>query len=351
MTMEELLEKFSKLKGVSGYEEEVRKEFIKEMEKYCGSVEVDKLGNVIAKRGEGDPKVLIVSHMDEIGFVVKKIDKNGYVYFAKIGGIYDGILPGKKVILYNESGEFEGVIGIKPPHLMKDEERKKLLSYEELFIDLGFSSEEEARKNGIKVGDPIVFYPEYFTMANNIVCGKAMDDRAGIVCLIQLAKSLKDFDGTIYFVGTVQEEVGLKGARTVAFRLKPDLAIAIDVTIAGPSPGMRERDYNVELNKGPAITILEASGRGLIADKIINEWLERNAKENGIPYQKEVLERGATDAAEIYITGEGIPSTALSIPAKFIHTPSEVVSIKDMENLVKLLKVSLESGIPVFWRV
>ncbi len=346
-----MLEKFCKAKGVSGFEKEIRELFIKEIEKYVSEVEIDKLGNVIARRGEGEPKVMIAAHMDEIGLVVKKIDKNGFVYFAKIGGIYDGILPGTKVVAYHENGEYEGVIGIKPPHLMKNEERKKLISHEDLFIDFGFQSEEEAKNEGFRPGVPIVFKPEFITMPNGMVSCKAMDDRSGLVSLVYLAKSLKDFEGTIYFVGTVQEEVGLKGAKTVAFRLKPDLAIAVDVTIAGPSPGLRERDYNVEINKGPVITILEASGRGLIADRIINEWLERGAKENDIPYQIEVLERGATDAAEIYITGEGIPSTALSIPARYIHTPSEVISIKDLENLVKLLKVSIESGLPTFWRI
>ncbi len=337
--MKELIKRLSEAHGIPGNEDEVRNILREELEKYCDSVEVDKLGNLIArKRGKGK-KVMLAAHMDEIGLMIKHIDEKGFLRFTTVGGFFDQTLLNQRVIVHGKK-RVRGVIGSKPPHLMKEEERKKIVEYKEMFIDIGATSDKEAKKI-VNVGDYATFDISFAELENGFITGKAFDDRLGCAVLVEVAKRVES-DLDIYFVGTVQEEVGLKGARTSAFKINPDVAVAVDVTTTGDYPGVGKELCAIEVNKGPVITIADSKGRGIIAHKLVREVLIKTAEKNNIPYQLEVGEGGTTDASAIHLTREGIPSGVLSVPTRYIHSPVEVASMKDVENLVDLLVKSMK---------
>ena len=254
MSLAENLEKLSNARGVAGREEEVRTLMTAFLKPYADEVVVDKMENVVAiKKGKkGKPKVMLAAHMDEVGLMVKTITKDGFLQFTKMGGIDDRILLAQKVNVLTDKTALPGIVGSKPPHIQKEEERKKIVSYDEMFIDIGASSRENALAMGVKVGDPIAFDVKYVGLGNNCVMGKAFDNRAGCAVMIETLKQLKQTDCTVYAVGTVQEEVGLRGAATAAFNIEPDYAIALDVSIAGDVPGVREFDTSVKIGKGPS---------------------------------------------------------------------------------------------------
>ena len=341
MTLVETLEKLSNACGVAGREEEVRT-LLKDMLKpYVDEVKEDKLGNVIGiKKGEKNaPKVMLAAHMDEIGLFVKTIAKEGFLQFTKIGGIDDRILLAQKVIVHTEKGPLHGIIGSKPPHIQKEEERKKVMTYDELFIDIGAESQEEAKKMGVKIGDPASFDIKFARIGNDIVIGKAFDDRVGCAVMIEAIKQLKKTECTVYAVGTVQEEVGLRGATTAAFGIYPDVGIALDVTVAGDVPGVKEVEAPIKLRKGPSI---EVADMGLITHPKVLRLLVEAAEENKIPYQLEAGLPGSTDAARISLTREGVPSGVISVPTRYIHSPASLLSLKDAEYAVKLTVASLQ---------
>lgn len=340
--MKNLLEKLSNAPGVSGFEGEVRDLMIQEMKDYVDEIEVDDLGNLIAVKN-GDPggkKIMLAAHMDEIGLMVRYIDKQGFIKFSKIGGINDQMLLNQEVYIQSAKGNVTGVIGSKPPHKMKPEERKKILKHDYMFIDIGATSREEAEER-ISVGDPIIIKQEFAELANSLVKGKALDNRVGCAVLIEVLKQAES-EATIYGVGTVQEEVGLKGAKTSAFRINPDMALALDVTISGDHPGIKEEEAPAKAGKGPAIILTDAGGRGLITHPQVKELLISTAEEEGIPYQLEVSEGGTTDASSIHLTREGIPTGVISPASRYIHTPVSVVSLEDVENAVKLILAVLK---------
>lgn len=342
--MNDMLKKLSNAAGVSGFEGNIRDIISDELKDYVDEIETDNLGNIIVtKKGKDDgKKIMLAAHMDEIGLMVKHIDKQGFIKFTKIGGINDQMLLNQEVYIHTDNGKVLGVLGAKPPHKMKPAERKKVLEHGNMFIDIGASSKEEAEEI-VNVGDSITIKHEFSELRGNIVTGKAFDNRVGCYVLIETMKRVKS-DANIYGVGTVQEEVGLKGAKTSAFRINPDLAIALDVTIAGDHPGIKEEDAPAKLNGGPAIILTDASGRGLITHPTVKKLLIDTAEEEGIPYQTEVSEGGTTDATAIHLTREGIPTGVLSVPTRYIHTPVEVVSLDDIENTIKLLVAAIEKA-------
>ena len=339
--MKDLLKKLADAPGVSGFEDEVRNIMIDELKDHVDKLEVDDLGNMIATRN-GKPdgkKIMLAAHMDEIGLMVRYIDKNGFIKFSKIGGINDQMLLNQEVTIHTSNGNVTGVIGSKPPHKMKESERKKITEYEKMFIDIGASDKEDAEQK-VKLGDPITIKQE-FTPLGKLYKGKALDNRIGCAVLIEVMKKAKT-NATIYGVGTVQEEVGLKGAKTAAFRLNPDMAFALDVTIGGDHPGIKEEDAPSKLGKGPGVILADASGRGLITHPTVKELIISVADEEGIPYQLEVSEGGTTDATSIHLTREGIPTGVISPPSRYIHTPVSVMAIEDVETTVKLILAILE---------
>jgi endoglucanase len=341
MVLAETLEKLSNACGVAGREEEVRSLMKKFLKPYVDEVKEDKLGNVIGiKKGKKNaPKVMLAAHMDEIGLLVKTISKEGFIQFTKMGGIDDRVLLAQSVIVYTEKEQLHGIIGSKPPHIQKEEERKKVATYDELFIDVGAGSQEEAKKMGVKIGDAIGFDIKFAKVGKNIVIGKALDDRVGCAIMIETMKRLKNTECTIYAVGTVQEEVGLRGATTAAFGIYPDVGIALDVTVAGDVPGVREVEAPIKMKMGPSIEIADS---GLITHPKVLRLLIDAAEENKIPYQLEAGLPGSTDAARISLTHEGVPSGVISVPTRYIHSPSSLLSLEDTENAAKLAVAAVQ---------
>ena len=335
MSLSENLEKLSNASGVVGREEEVRNLMVELMKPHVDEVYLDKLENVIAvKKGRKNaPKVMLAAHMDEIGLMVKTVNKEGFLQFAKMGGIDDRILLAQKVIVQSSKGPMHGIIGSKPPHIQKEEERKKIVAVDELFIDIGAGSKEDVAKMGVRVGDPVVFDEKFVSIGKDIVMGKAFDNRIGCAVMVETLKLLKGEDCTIFAVGTIQEEVGLRGAATAAFGVDPDVGIALDVTVAGDVPGVREFDTPVKMGKGPALTVADS---GLITHPKVLRLLVDTAEESKIPYQLETGLLGTTDAARISMTRQGVPSGAVSVPARYIHSPIGMISLKDAEDSAKL---------------
>jgi len=341
LSLEDTLEKLSNACGVAGREEEVKRLLSEMLKPYVDEVKEDKLGNIIGVKrgGENAPKVMLAAHIDEIGLLIKTISKDGFLQFTKIGGIDDRILIAQNVIVHTEKGPLHGIIGSKPPHIQKEEERKKVVTYDELFIDIGAESFEEAKQMGVKVGDPVSFNIKFAKIGKDSALGKAFDDRVGCAVMIEAMKQLEKTECTVYAVGTVQEEVGLRGATTAAFGLYPDVGIAIDVTVAGDVPGVKEFEAPVKLRKGPSLTVADY---GLITHPKVLRLLIDAAEKNGIPYQLETGLQGTTDAARISLTREGVPSGVISIPTRYIHSPASLLSLKDAENAVKLTVEALK---------
>ncbi len=338
--MFELLKKLSNAHGLSGYEDEVRELIKAELEVVSDEIRVDNLGNLIAIRNGNEKKLMIAAHMDEIGFMVKHIDEKGFIRVTPVGGWFHQTVLNQRVILHGSKGKIYGVFGCKPPHIMEDDERKKIIKIKEMFVDIGASSRDEAIEMGIDVGTPVTSDRQLVRLGQKVT-GKAFDNRAGIAAMISAMKETKS-DATIYAVGTVQEEVGLKGARTSAFAIEPDAAIALDVCVATDFPGSESAHIDIRLGKGPAITVADAAGRGLIASKKVLKWLKDTAEKNGIPYQLEVAEGGTTDATAIHLTKAGIPTGVVSVPARYIHTPVEVIDMGDLQNTSLLVARALE---------
>jgi len=333
----QVLERLSNACGVAGKEDEVRNLMREFLTGYVDEVREDKLGNIIGvKHGRGSKpiKVMLAAHMDEVGLLVKTITKDGFIQFTKMGGIDDRILLAQKVIIHTEKGQIPGIIGSKPPHIQKEEERKKVMTYDELFIDVGAESLEEVKEMGVKIGDPISFDVKFAKSGKDAVIGKAFDDRVGCAIMVEVMKCLKDVECTVYAVGTVQEELGLRGATTAAFSIYPDVGLALDVTVAGDVPGVKEHEAPAKMRKGPSITVADY---GLVTHPKVLRLLVDAAEAKGIPYQLESGLQGTTDAARISLTREGVPSGVVSVPTRYIHSPVSMISLKDAENTIALV--------------
>jgi endoglucanase len=341
LSLNENLEKLSNACGVTGNEAPVRELLAQLMKPYVDEITVDRLENVIAvKKGKpGAPKIMLAAHMDEVGLMVKTITKEGFLQFSKIGGIDDRVLLAQRVAVYTKKGVYPGIVGSKPPHIQKEEERKKILTFDDLFIDIGAENREDAVKKGISIGNPIVFDMKYVALNQDMVMGKAFDNRAGCLAMVETLKLLSETECTVCAVGTVQEEVGLRGAGTAAFGVDPDVALALDVTVAGDVPGVREYDTSVKTGKGPALTV---SDSGLITHPKVLRWLLDTAEEEKIQIQLESGLMGGTDAARIALTRQGIPSGTISIPTRYIHSAAAVLNLNDIESSAKLAALAIK---------
>jgi len=342
MKLVDILERLSNACGVAGREDEVRTLMKELMKPHVDEIKEDKLGNIIGirKGKEGTPKVMLAAHMDEIGLMVKNITKEGFIHFTKIGGIDDRVLMAQKVFVHTNKGPITGVIGSKPPHILKEDEKKRVIEADELFIDVGATSKEEAQKIGLRVGDPISFDIKFARVGKDAVAGKAFDDRVGCAALIETLKRLRKVDCTVYVVGTIQEEVGLRGATVAAFQLCPDVGVALDVTVAGDVPGVEEVEAPIKMRKGPSLTVTDY---GLITHPKVLRWLIDAAEESKVPYQLETGLAGTTDAARIALTREGVPSGVISIPTRYIHSPASLLSLRDLENAVRLTVAAINN--------
>lgn len=332
MNVEMILKEISEASGISGHEEEVSGIIKRYLEKYCDEITEDSLGNIIGlKKGSGvnNKKVMLAAHMDEIGLMIKDIDEKGFIHFTNIGGVDQRTLLCQEVIIHGEE-KLYGVIGVKPPHVTSAEERKNSLSLEDLAIDTGFTKKELESK--VKIGDVITIKRNMVKLQNDWVSGKALDDRAGVVSLLMCLEELKNFNhkDNIYFVITVQEEVGTRGATTSAYSINPDIGIAVDVGF-GKTPELNQYE-TIEVGKGPAITV------GPNIHPNIFKKMKEVANSEYIDYQIEVVPgRSGTDAWPMQVTRSGVATGILSIPLRYMHTSVETISLSDIEKTGKLL--------------
>ncbi len=343
-----LLKKLCEAVGPSGYEEGVRELVVDYLRSTADKLWVDAWGNVVAvKKGSiGGRKLMLAAHIDEIGLFISFIDDNGFLRALPIGGITERATVFQRVLIRTrDGGVYRGVVGLRPPHIAKPEESQKIPEFRELFIDVGAGSRDEVTKMGIRVGDIAVFDRELIALNNDRVSGKAFDDRSGVAALIKAFELIENPEADVYAVATVQEEVGLKGARTSAFAISPDAAIALDVTIASDVPDTPQHEWCTRLGKGPAIKVADGRGAsGLIAHPGIVNKLIAVAEEHKIPYQIELLAGGTTDASIIALNKEGVPAGTISIPTRYIHSPVEVLDVNDIINAVKLSKAFVEKA-------
>ena len=337
-----LLEKLSNANGISGAEGAVAKIIRDEIAPYVDEIRTDRMGNLIAVKKGDDFKIMLAAHMDEIGLMVQYIDEKGFIRFVGVGGWYNPVLVSQRVILHGEKGDIPGVLGMKPPHVMEEADRKKPIELANLFIDVGAHSAEEVEAMGITVGTTVTIERDYQPLAGTVVTGKALDNRVGCAMLIGALKEMES-KHTIYAVFTVQEEVGLKGAKTAAFSLNPDVAIATDVTIPGDSPGIERRKAPVFMGEGPVVVMVSASGRGHLADPRMVDWLKKTAKKHDIKIQIEVGDGGNTDASAINFERGGIPSVPVSVPARYIHSPVEVIDLVDLQGAIELIRLAVRT--------
>jgi endoglucanase len=338
--LKELLKRLAEAHGLSGHEDAIRLIIEDELDGYLDERVIDPLGNFIGTRHGTKPSVMLAAHTDEIGLMVKHITDEGFLTFSAIGGWFDQTLLNQRVILHAGDGLY-GVIGSKPPHVMKKEDREKVVKLEDMFIDVGARSRDEVEHLGISIGTPVTIDRHFVDLGNGRVSCKAFDNRAGIAVMIEALRRTKT-ECEVYVVGTVQEEVGLKGARTTAYALDPTVALAMDVEVAGGHPGIEKKESPLELDKGPVITVSDASGRGIITPPSVLKWLKGTAAQYNIPYQLSVADGGTTDASAIHLTKAGIPTGVVGVPTRYIHTPVELLSLQDLDRAAELVARAVE---------
>lgn len=335
-----LLKSLSEANGIPGFEGEVRK-LISQYVEGKGDLSTDNLGSLICRKtgaSEG-PKIMIPAHMDEIGFMVHVITDEGFIRFIPMGGWWDQVLLGQRVQIRTSRGLVPGVIGSKPPHILKDEERNKVVKKDTMFIDVGAASKAQVLEElHIRPGDPIFPVSQFDVLGGGkVVAGKAWDDRAGCAALVELLHRLEgqSHPNTVYAVATVQEEVGLRGAKTATNAVAPDIGIALDVGIAGDMPGVKPEESPLRLGEGPVMYVADGSA---IAHSGLRRFVISVADELNIPLQFAALLGGGTDAGAMHVFGSGVPSLTLGVPVRYVHTHTGLMHLDDYENLLKLLE-------------
>ena len=329
--MKELLQRLTDTFSPSGYEAVIRALIRKEVKDLADEVRVDALGNLIVRKGRASKtgkRIMIAAHMDEIGLMATHVDEKGFVRFTGIGGVYPRNLPGGRVRFVDGT---LGVIGLEPTNHASD-----VPPLEKMFIDVGATGKEDCP---VKTGDVAAFARPFLDLGDRLVA-KSMDDRIGCLVAIEALRGLKTTPHEVYFVFTTQEEVGTRGAQTSAYGIDPDLGFSIDVTGWGDTPG--QKDLDVALGRGPAIKIRDG---GMLSDPRIVDWMIRTAEKSKLPYQREVLLGGTTDARAMQLVRSGIPVGCVSIPCRYVHTPSEMVDLNDVRNAVKLVIAMLRSPV------
>lgn len=333
------LKEISEVPGPSGFERRVRDLMVRRLSGQCEVME-DRIGSVIFKKtgvAEG-PSIMLAAHMDEIGFLVKTVTKEGFLKFVTLGGWWEQVMLGQRVTVMSPKGDIPGVIGSKPPHVLSPDERKKMVTKREMYIDIGATDKKDAEERfGVTPGVPVVPFAQFTPMANpDFLIGKAWDDRVGCAVVTDVLQQLSrvKHPNIIYGVGTVQEEVGCRGAKTSADVIGPHVAIAVDTCIAGDTPGMSEDQSSAKLGDGVAVCIYDAS---LIPHVKLRDFVLNTAREEKIPFQLEFSEGGGTDGGRIHLHAQGVPSIVLSVPTRYIHSHNGIINRKDYEATVSLI--------------
>jgi putative aminopeptidase FrvX len=333
-----LLKELTETPGVSGYEAPIRSVIRRYLEKY-GELTQDKIGSVICRKTgtENKPKIMLAGHMDEIGFMVKQITPEGFIKFLPLGGWFDQVLLGQRVVIHTSKGDVIGVIGARPPHLLSPEERDKVVKRKDMYIDIGVSSKDEVEQTGIRLGDPIIPRADFLELAGgSTYLSKAFDDRVGTALIVSTLEELqnREHPNTVYGVATVQEEVGIRGATTSVRAVDPDLAIILESDIAGDVPGIKPEESSIRLGQGPTLLLYDAR---MIPNLRFKDFVLETAEQIGVPVQLSAIEGGATDGAVIHLHGIGVPTVVIAVAARHIHSHSSIIHRKDYDNAVKLL--------------
>lgn len=334
----QLLKELTEVRGIPGYEHEVRKIVHRELMQMNAEIHTDDLGSIFGeKRGTSEkPRILMAGHLDEVGFMVSEITKSGYLRFVPLGGWWSQVLLAQRVEIVTEKRVFTGVIGSKAPHVLTLEERNKVYPMREMFIDIGARSDEQVKEWGVRVGDPIVpICPFEILPDEDTILAKALDNRIGCYVSLEVFRQLQReyHPNTVIAGATVQEEVGLRGATTSPYAVKPDVAFAIDVGVAEDGPGM-ESSNKAKLGRGPLITFLDAS---MVPNIRLRDLVIETAEKEGIEYQVDTMLGGGTDAGKFHLYKRGLPSLVVGVAARYIHSHTSMVSKKDLEDTIRLL--------------
>lgn len=336
--IEKLLKELTEASGVPGYEGEIRS-IMRGYFKSLGTISEDKIGSLICKQsGDSEkPKVMLAGHMDEIGFIVKHITKEGFIKFTPLGGWWSHVLLAQRMTVKTHKGDILGVIGAKPPHMLLEEERKKLVEKKDMYLDIGATSQQEIEDAGVRVGDPIVPVSQFTVLANSkTYLAKAFDDRLGCALTIATMRGLvsKSHPNSLFGVATVQEEVGTRGASTSVELIDPDVAIILEVGIAGDIPGINPEESSVKLGGGPTLLIYDAM---MIPNIKLRDLVIDTAKNHNIPLQTSAMEGGATDGGPIHLHKSGVPTVVLAVPTRHIHSHNAILHRNDFNSTVELL--------------
>jgi len=332
---EMLLKELSEAHGVPGYEEEVASVIARLMAPH-GRVSRDRVGSVICQQGDGGPRVMLAAHMDEIGFMVHHVSQEGFLRFLSLGGWWDQVLLGQRVLVKSRQGAVPGVIGAKPPHLLGEEERKKLVELKEMYIDVGARSREEVEALGIRPGDPVVPESTFTVLAGgHTYMGKAFDDRVGVCMMVELLRRLQNEEhpNTVYCVATAMEEVGCRGAKTSCELVDPDVALVLEVDLCGDVPGIKPEESSVQLGGGPSLWLLDAR---MIPNLRLRDLVMDTAEELGIPLQFSAYTGAASDGSHIHMHGSGVPTVVLGVPTRHIHSHAGIICREDYDRAVEL---------------
>lgn len=336
--IEKLLKDLTEAPGVPGYEEGVRK-VVMGYSRPLGTLATDRLGSVLCtKQGRAArPRVMLAGHMDEIGFMVRLITPEGFVRFTALGGWWDHILLTQKVVIKTRKGDVTGIIGAKPPHLLKADERTKLIEKKNMYIDIGATSQKDVEKAGVRAGDPIVPVSCFTTLNDpKIYMAKAFDNRVGCALVIAVMQRLKgqSHPNTVCGVHTVQEEVGLRGATTSVEQADPDVGIVLETDIAGDTPGISAEESATKMNGGPTVLLYDAR---MIPNVKLRDLVADTAKKARIPLQYNSMDGGATDGAAIHLHKSGVPTVVIGVPTRHIHSHHAILSRRDFDKTVDLV--------------
>ena len=332
-----LLQELTEAHSVPGHEDEVRAIFVDELGD-CGELSTDRTGSVFCELDGEGPRVVLAGHMDEVGFLVQNITQDGFIQFVNVGGWWEHVLLGQRVEILTRGGDkVLGVVTSRPPHFMTPEQRRMVIPLDQLFIDVGAISRIEAEQDfGISLGDPIAPWSPFTPMRReDWFMAKAFDNRVGMAGAIQAGQRLAGgaLPNRLILAGTVQEEVGLRGARTAAVHSRPDVAIILEGPPADDTPGFNRADSQGRIGGGVQIRMFDPSA---IMNPRLAELTIRTAKEEGIPYQVTVRRGGGTDAGSFHLAGEGIPSVVLGVPARYIHSHNSIIDVNDYLHMVAL---------------
>ena len=336
------MERLVKEPGPSGFEDRVINVVKSLIDGFVDDVKVDRLGNLVARIGNGGFKILISAHVDEVGLMVTHIDQRGFARVTPIGGVSPQSIVGSPIVFLTERGELMGVVGVDPPHLRNI---RQIGGFEDLYIDLGFSTREEAIKAGLSVGTPGVFQPLFLTNGQSII-GKALDNRVGCAVLVELARSIRrEFPDllknyTLYLAWNTQEEVGLRGINAVVNETNPHLAIVVETTLALDTPANSEDRWITSIGGGVAVRAMD---RSMITNPRVLSRVLKILDSGNVKYQVQVNPYGGTDAGVIHTYGLGVYTVVLSTPARYIHTPHSVASLRDVEEVEKALRAILSN--------